>query len=283
MTTIPSSLLWDKYFEAIEEIKYLKLVLVENAELIAKLRREVNRAEHKLFKQQFLPLPLPTKEQLPIAKQEQLPKLEAEQLLKKAHLSIFKNIPIQYTDIPYEIFTIDGLFTDKEIEDMKTYISTASSAERTFTYSPFKNGKVISTEMSANIYQHLRSVKGIPDCYKDRKGIKWELKGCSKYIYYAKLLPGQKFPIHTDTGSDFGAGGESKFTVLTYLNDDYSGGCTQFYNDSFEKTVSIKPKKGRTLIFDIDTFHAGDEVTCGEKYWFGTEIVYRKKLIHISI
>jgi hypothetical protein len=258
MTTIPSSLLWDKYFEAIEEIKYLKLVLVENAELIAKLRREVNRAEHKLFKQQFLQ------------------KLEAEQLPKKAQLSIFKNIPIQCTDIPYEIFRIDGLFTDKEIADMKTYVENASSDERPFTYSPFKNGKVINSEMSTKIYNKLVAHEGVPEYYKDRKGTKWELKGSSKYVYYAKLVPGQKFPIHTDTGSEFGAGGESKFTVLTYLNDDYSGGCTQFYNDSFEKTVSIKPKKGRTLIFDIDTFHAGDEVTCGEKYWFGTEIVYRK-------
>ena len=158
---------------------------------------------------------------------------------------------------------------------MKTYIENASNDERTFTYSPFKNGKVVDKEMSTKIYKKLCDAEGIPDCYKDRKGYSWELKGGSMYIFYAKLLPGQKFPIHTDTGSEFGEGGESKFTVLTYLNDDYTGGFTQFYNYLFEKTVSIKPKKGRTLIFDIDTFHAGEEVN-GTKYWFGTEIVYRK-------
>jgi hypothetical protein len=179
----------------------------------------------------------------------------------------------QYSDISYEIFTVDNMFTDKEIDDMKTYVEEASPFERPFTYSPFKNGKVINEHMTKNIYKKLCDHEGIPEYYKDRKGVVWNFKGCSKYIYYAKLLPEQKFPIHTDTGSEFGEGGESKFTVLTYLNDDYTGGCTQFYTDSFHKTVSIVPKKGLTLIFDIDTFHAGDEVLKGTKYWYGTEIV----------
>lgn len=306
LTAEGTSLLWHKYFEATEENRELKTQLLEKDELcakkdelISKLRRELNNVENKLLRLQ-LPVakqlskhgePMPVaqqeqlsdffrqwtrgqkqlskpmvakqEEQLPVAQQEQLPFAQQEQLK-------------QWTNIEYEIFTIDDLFTDKEIDDMKSYVENASNDQRTFTYSPFKNGKVISTEMSANIYRHLRAVKGIPDCYKDRKGIKWELKGSSKYIYYAKLLPGQKFPIHTDTGSEFGAGGESKFTVLIYLNDDYTGGCTQFYTYLFEKTVSIQPKKGRTLIFDIDTFHAGEEVISGVKCWFGTEIVYRK-------
>jgi hypothetical protein len=303
------SLLWHKYFEATEENRELKTQLLEKDELISKLRRALNNVENKLLR---LQLPVAKQlskhgEQLPVAQQEQLSDffrqwtvgqllvVQQEQLsdffrqwtsgqkqlsTKEQQLSTSKPLtPIrlleQKTDIAFEIFTIDDLFTDKEIEDMKTYIENASNDERTFTYSPFKNGKVVDKEMSTKIYKKLCDAEGIPDCYKDRKGYSWELKGSSMYIFYAKLLPGQKFPIHTDTGSEFGEGGESKFTVLTYLNDDYTGGCTQFYNYSFEKTVSITPKKGRTLIFDIDTFHAGEEVN-GTKYWFGTEIVYRK-------
>ena len=60
------------------------------------------------------------------------------------------------------------------------------------------------------------------------------------------------------------------------LNDDFENGKTLFYDHDFKHTVTIEPKKNRTLIFDIDLFHKGEQVSKGEKYWIGTELVCNK-------
>lgn len=101
----------------------------------------------------------------------------------------------------------------------------------------------------------------------------WKFDGVTKYVMYAVLEPGQSFPIHTDTGAEFSEECESKFTVLIYLNDDFDGGKTQFFDNNFVKTCSICPKRGRTLVFDIDLFHAGMSIESGTKLWIGTELV----------
>ena len=92
---------------------------------------------------------------------------------------------------------------------------------------------------------------------------------------YAKIGQGQMFGIHTDTGYEFDQKKNmfSKFTVLTYLNDDFEGGSTIFYNDDLKETTRIIPQAGETLVFDIDRFHAGENVTNGIKLWIGTELV----------
>ena len=68
---------------------------------------------------------------------------------------------------------------------------------------------------------------------------------------------------HTDAGRAFCAnGGQRIATVLCYLNDVSSGGCTAFRRVNFE----VKPQKGQALIFfpgfmngelDTDALHAG--------------------------
>jgi hypothetical protein len=118
----------------------------------------------------------------------------------------------------------------------------------------------------------------LPKHYTDRKGQMWRFVSAPKYIMYAKVNTSQQFTIHTDTGCEYDdmCNLYSKFTVLTYLNDDFSGGETQFYSPTFEKTAVISPKTNRTLIFDIDLFHSGEMVTSGCKYWIGTELVASK-------
>ena len=102
----------------------------------------------------------------------------------------------------------------------------------------------------------------------------WKFEGVTKYVMYALLKPGQSFPIHTDTGAEYSTDGkQSKFTVLIYINDNFEGGTTQFYNKKFIKTFEIAPKSGRTLIFDIDLFHAGMPIKHGIKMWIGTELL----------
>ena len=178
----------------------------------------------------------------------------------------------QYHKSPFEVFTIDDLYDEDKILEWKNMVEAADPRERTFTPQDFKNGKIIAPEISNFMFERIKSV--LPSMYANE----WEFLGPTKYVMYAKVIPGQQFGMHTDTGCEYSEGGLriSKFTVLTYLNDDFEGGKTQFFDNMFNKTAIISPKSGRTLIFDIDSFHAGKAVISGTKYWIGTELVCRR-------
>lgn len=176
----------------------------------------------------------------------------------------------QHGTLPFETFTCDGLFDDM-IESWKDYVVSADPKNRTFTYSAFKNGKIVLPEISELIWQRLKPL--LPFQYTDARNKKWRFVGVTKYVMYAAMEPGQSFPIHTDTGTEYSVDGESKFTVLIYLNKEFEGGNTQFYDTSFQKTFTIQPCAGRVLAFDIDLFHAGMPVENGTKLWIGTELI----------
>ena len=189
----------------------------------------------------------------------------------------------QYSEIPFEIFTMDNLFTPCEITNFQKYIIEETHKDkdnRKFTSSDFVNGKVINPTMSSMIYNKISHM--LPSTYTDRKDQMWSFVESPKYIMYAKVEQDKQFAIHTDTGCEYDESNNkySKFTTLTYLNDDYKGGNTIFYNSMFKETCRIIPRKGLTLCFDIELFHAGDKVTHGTKYWVGTELVC-SRVVHL--
>ena len=87
--------------------------------------------------------------------------------------------------------------------------------------------------------------------------------------------PKTQFGLHTDTGLYYNSKTKdrSKYTVLIYLNDNFEGGHTQFYDNSFRPVYKIKPKTGSCIIFELDQFHEGLEVINGHKYWIGLELI----------
>jgi hypothetical protein len=89
------------------------------------------------------------------------------------------------------------------------------------------------------------------------------------------MVPGNLFGIHTDTGSVYDEieNKFSKMTTLVYLTDDFEGGTTNFFTDAFVPTCTIKPRRGRVLLFDIDRFHEASPVISGVKRWIGVELV----------
>ena len=173
------------------------------------------------------------------------------------------------------VFTIDNIFSQDQIENWRNMIHNSPDDVKKFNNNGnFKNGKIIDPTTSNVIWEAIRP--HLPRSYRDTKNQEWSLIGPSRYVMYASILPGQSFPIHTDTGAEYGPEGESKFTVLVYLDEDFIGGHTTFYDYEFQKTVDIVPKMGRTLMFDIDLYHAGEAVISGKKNWIGTEVVCDK-------
>jgi hypothetical protein len=82
------------------------------------------------------------------------------------------------------------------------------------------------------------------------------------------------FSLHLDTGCHCLPHQKSYQTLLIYLNDDYKGGQTVFYNQDFKKIITVTPKKGTAILFKIDLWHQGEQVLEGYKSWIGTEIVW---------
>ena len=65
-------------------------------------------------------------------------------------------------------------------------------------------------------------------------------------LQYLKYIPGGHYTAHVD--KFYGCEGEQRdriFTVILYLNDDYSGGRIKFPYEN----ISLKPDKGSILIF----------------------------------
>ena len=94
-------------------------------------------------------------------------------------------------------------------------------------------------------------------------------------IMTGSYAPDQQFNLHTDTGLFYNrdANEKSCWTLLIYLNDDFEGGHTLFYDDKWVLTDTIRPQTGKALLFDIDLWHRGDVLTSGRKHWIGCEII----------
>ena len=64
-------------------------------------------------------------------------------------------------------------------------------------------------------------------------------------------------PYHVDTASE-----KTTLTSITYLNENFDGGCTIMHDGT-----KIKPKVGRTLIFDGNKYiHGVEPILKGERY-----------------
>ena len=93
--------------------------------------------------------------------------------------------------------------------------------------------------------------------------------GLNERFRFYKYTQGQSFRRHRDQSYVRNKYECSFYTFLIYLNDDFEGGATTFYD------LKIAPKKGKALIFYHPLEHAGEVITYGTKYILRTDIMYR--------
>ena len=98
-----------------------------------------------------------------------------------------------------------------------------------------------------------------------------EAVGLNERLRYYRYDVGQKFSWHADGCVRLDNGLQSMLTFMVYLNDDFSGGETQF-----RQGVKIEPQKGMALIFSHWQKHMGGEVSKGRKYVLRSDVMYRK-------
>ncbi len=96
--------------------------------------------------------------------------------------------------------------------------------------------------------------------------------GVNPNIRYSKYDPGMEFKKHTDKVNQDKHGRRSVMTVCIYLNDDFEGGETCFY-DNDRITHVVVPKTGKACIFDHNLTHCGNKVINGNKYLLRTDLM----------
>eukprot|EP01090_Pellita_catalonica_P016090 TRINITY_DN4525_c0_g1_i1.p1 TRINITY_DN4525_c0_g1~~TRINITY_DN4525_c0_g1_i1.p1 ORF type:complete len:236 (+),score=32.07 TRINITY_DN4525_c0_g1_i1:135-842(+) len=93
----------------------------------------------------------------------------------------------------------------------------------------------------------------------------WRPIRFNECIKFNKYHAGGFFSPHVDGPWVPKADESSIYTMIVYLNSDFSGGETIFYNEKQEEISRVIPKLGTAIFFTHDTLHMGAAVKSGTK------------------
>lgn len=98
-------------------------------------------------------------------------------------------------------------------------------------------------------------------------------KGCNSHFRFSKYKPGEEFKIHRDGINQDAYGHRAKFTVNIFLNANFEGGSTEFFDETGKSIFDARPAIGRGMVFDNQILHCGNKVTSGYKYLLRTDVM----------
>jgi len=99
--------------------------------------------------------------------------------------------------------------------------------------------------------------------------------GCNDHFRFSKYCAGEEFLPHRDGVNQDAAGHCAKYTVNIFLNADFGGGSTGFFDEGGRLVFDAVPAIGRGMIFDNQIVHCGNKVTSGFKYLLRTDVMIR--------
>eukprot|EP00966_Prymnesium_polylepis_P210135 4866646-Prymnesium_polylepis.1 len=122
---------------------------------------------------------------------------------------------------------------------------------------------------------------GIP---ADRRRTFWRPHGLNELFRICKYDPGGHFAPHLDGGHVRSGTDCSMQTVMLYLNEEYEGGHTRFFDDSqaayrepdpAKVVCTYVPRRGDALIFHSELMHDGEALRRGQKWILRSEVMYK--------
>ena len=119
-------------------------------------------------------------------------------------------------------------------------------------------------DLAASLYE--RAKQQLPN---EEAG--WAHCGFNERFRYYRYEKQQKFVWHLDGTVRKSPTVESVQTFMIYLNDDFTGGNTDFGWES------VKPVQGMALVFPHRLRHQGSTVQEGVKYVLRTDVFYAKR------
>lgn len=110
----------------------------------------------------------------------------------------------------------------------------------------------------------------VPESYNDLV-----VKGLNPMLRFLSYAPGDFFATHEDGEFVDTNDNVSVFTVQIYLNDEFEGGGTSFYQGDTTVIYTHQPRRGDVLIFEQEGMpHSGDLLVSGNKLCVRTEVMY---------
>jgi predicted 2-oxoglutarate/Fe(II)-dependent dioxygenase YbiX len=102
----------------------------------------------------------------------------------------------------------------------------------------------------------------------------WHAIGFNERFRFYRYDSQQKFAPHFDGYFRRDTGEQSQLTFMVYLNADFNGGETKFYNADRELHVTVRPERGMALGFVHLQLHEEAPVVSGRKYVLRTDVMY---------
>lgn len=170
------------------------------------------------------------------------------------------------------VFAIRGFLSEQEcahhiaeserIGYSEAHMSSDDGERRLKDYR--NNDRIVydNAELAASLFQ--RAKPHLP-----QKQDQWLLSGFNERFRFYRYEGEQFFRMHMDGTFRRSESEESALTFLIYLNDNFSGGETDFI---WER---IKPMRGSALVFPHRLNHQGSVVTSGIKYVLRTDVMYK--------
>lgn len=182
--------------------------------------------------------------------------------------------------VPGEFYLnqIDDIFTSDECTEL---IKRANEKgwHLPGTGGSYMRSIIIDRELAEKLYLQLK--KHIPDVYNGYK-----LLYINDHFRFSRYNVGGIFPVHQD-GTNYdssrvdefeGYSSESVFTLNIFLNEDFEGGETDFFEtnedgDELNLRFRVVPKTGRGALFYAKQYHRGNEVLTPYKYLIRTDVM----------
>jgi len=99
-----------------------------------------------------------------------------------------------------------------------------------------------------------------------------EVCGMNERFRFYRYEPGQRFAPHFDGRFERDNGERSEFSFLMYLNEEFEGGETRFFEPD---PIVVAPRTGSALVFFHPQLHEGALMRQGLKYVLRTDVMYR--------
>lgn len=119
-------------------------------------------------------------------------------------------------------------------------------------------------QLAADLW--VRAADWVVTPWRNRQAI-----GLNERFRFYRYEPGQRFAPHYDGAYERENGERSEFTFLIYLNDDFEGGSTSFFQPG---RFHVQPKTGSLLLFHHPQLHEGAAVESGTKYVLRSDVMY---------
>ena len=104
----------------------------------------------------------------------------------------------------------------------------------------------------------------------------WKPVGLNPRFRFYRYDLAEAFAPHYDGSYSPGDDTVSRLTFMVYLNERSEGGETNFYFPGGTLKQSVRPERGKALVFLHMNLHEGAPVTAGRKYVLRSDVMFRR-------